>query len=115
VSLLPWWGGVAIAVVGYVGLHRIAAVAPVTTVQPGQITGLVAHPIVIGLASAGQYIVPLVGLIGAGISFVRRKQRTSLIAAVTNSKCADSLEGMSWQEFEMFVGEAFRLQGYTVL
>jgi restriction system protein len=33
---------------------------------------------------------------------------------VAQSKAADVLDGMSWQEFERLVGEAFRLQGYAV-
>ena len=33
---------------------------------------------------------------------------------MTLSKGADALNGMSWREFELLVGEAFRLQGYTV-
>jgi restriction system protein len=30
------------------------------------------------------------------------------------SDSADALNGMTWQQFEQLVGEAFRLQGYTV-
>jgi restriction system protein len=33
---------------------------------------------------------------------------------MTQSKGADALNGMSWREFELLVGEAFRLQGYKV-
>ncbi|HEX7891311.1 MAG TPA: restriction endonuclease [Ramlibacter sp.] len=37
-----------------------------------------------------------------------------MITNVTQSPSADALNGMSWHEFEMLVGEAFRLQGYAV-
>jgi restriction system protein len=110
VSLLPWWAGVAIAVVGYVVLHSMAA--PV--VQPGQVGSVITQSVVAGLATAGQYIVPLIGLLGAAMSFFRRRQRSALVMDVAQAKSANALDGMSWREFEMLVGEAYRLQGYTV-
>jgi len=66
------------------------------------------------LASVGQYILPILCLGGAGMSAWRRKVRQSLVADVTQSKSTDVLDGMSWREFEMLVGEGFRLQGYQV-
>lgn len=113
-ALLPWWGGVAIAVVGYLVLHRMAVPVKVGTVQPGQVSQLMTTSIVTGLATVGQYLVPLVGLAGAVMSFMRRKQREALITDVAQSKSASALDGMSWREFEMLVGEAYALQGYGV-
>ena len=114
VSLLPWWAGVAIAVIGYVVLHRMAAPVQVAAVQPGQVSHLMTQTVIAGLATAGQYIVPLVGLAGAAMSFFRRKQRTALVADVAQANSATALDGMTWREFELLVGEAFRLQGYRV-
>jgi restriction system protein len=114
VSLLPWWAGVAIAAIGYVVLHRMAAPIQVAAAQPGQVSHLMTQTVIAGLASAGQYIVPLVGLAGAAMSFFRRKQRTALVTDVAQAKTVDALDGMSWREFELLVGEAFRLQGYRV-
>jgi len=34
---------------------------------------------------------------------------------VAQSKASDALDGMSWREFEMLVGEGFRLQGFQVV
>ena len=113
VSMLPWWAGVAIAVVGYVVLHRMATVQ-ITAVQPGQVGNIMTQSVVAGLATAGQYIVPLVGLVGAVMSFFRRRQRTALVTDVAQAKNANVLDGMSWREFEILVGEAYRLQGYHV-
>ena len=67
VSLLPWWAGVAIAVIGYVVLHRMAAPVQVTAAQPGQVSHLMTQTVISNLAAAGQYIVPLVGLLGAAM------------------------------------------------
>jgi restriction system protein len=38
-----------------------------------------------------------------------------LITNVKRSPASNALDGMSWQEFEMMVGEGFRLQGYKLL
>ena len=114
VALMPWWVGVAIAAVGYLVLHRLATPPQVTALQPGQITGLMAQTMITGLAYAGQFVVPFVGLVGAVMSFVQRRQRSALVTDVVQAKGADALDGMSWREFEILVGEAFRLQGYGV-
>lgn len=114
VSLLPWWAGVTIAAIGYVVLHRMAAPVQVTAVQPGQVSHLMTQTVITGLATAGQYILPLVGLVGAAMSFFRRKQRAALVTDVAQAQSANALDGMSWREFEMLVGEAYRLQGYRV-
>ena len=37
-----------------------------------------------------------------------------VVVDVAQSKASDALDGMSWREFEMLVGEGFRLQGYQV-
>ena len=114
VSLLPWWAGVAISMIGYVVLHRMATPVQISAVQPRQISNIMTQSVVAGLATAGQYIVPLVGLVGAVMSFFRRRQRTALVTDVAQAKSANALDGMSWREFEMLVGEAYRLQGYRV-
>ena len=114
IAFLPWWGGVAIAIVSYLVLHRLAVPVKVGAVQPGQVGQLMISSVVTGLAIAGQYLLPLVCLAGAAMSFIRRKQRTALITGVAQSKSANALDGMSWREFEMLVGEAYALQGYRV-
>ncbi len=114
VALLPWWGGVVIAVIGYLVLHHMAVPVKVGAVQPGQLSQLMTASIITGLATVGQYLVPLVGLAGAAISFTRRKHREALITDVAQSKSANALDGMSWREFEILVGEAYALQGYRV-
>ena len=114
VSMLPWWAGVAIAVIGYLVLHRMAAPTPIPAGQPGQVGQMITHSVIAGLATAGQYIVPLIGLAGAAISAFRKKQRAALVTDVSQASSASALDGMSWREFELLVGEAFRLQGYRV-
>jgi restriction system protein len=115
VALLPWWAGVALALASYFVLHQVAAQPAAVAVQPGQIGALVTQSIWRGLATAGQYALPMILLAGAGLSAWRQRERSQLVEKVTAGKTADALDGMTWQQFESLVGEAFRLQGYRVV
>jgi restriction system protein len=115
VAMLPWWLGVALALLSYALLHGIAAQPMPTATQPGQMRDMVAQGLLKGLAGVGQYILPILCLAGAGLSAWQRRARTNLVDDVTQSNARDVLEGMSWRDFEMLVGEGFRLQGYQVL
>lgn len=110
IALLPWWAGVLLALLSYVLLHRVA-------MQPVVVgTGsLPLQSLWKGAATAGQYIAPVLCLAGAGLSAWRRKARKALVADVAQTQASDALDGMSWREFEVLVGEGFRLQGYQVL
>jgi len=113
VALLPWWAGAALAVLTYGLLHHLAS-QPLAAPQPGQLSGQMVPAAIKGLATVGQYVAPIICLAGAVLSIFRRKQREKLVATVTQNTSADALDGMSWQEFELLVGEGFRLQGYQV-
>jgi len=114
VAMLPWWAGCALALVSYVLLHRVATQQMVVNTAPGHLSDLMVQSIWMGLATAGQYFVPILCLAGAAMSAYRRRQRQTLVTNVGSGKAADALDGISWQEFELLVGEAFRLQGYQV-
>ena len=66
-----------------------------------------------GLAGGAQYLLPILFLVAAAMSVFRRRKRRQLLAGV--SAAPDALNAMSWREFEMLVGEAFRVQGYSVV
>lgn len=67
VAMLPWWAGVLLAVVFYVWLHQIAAEPFTPNLAPGAASSGVVQIMVKGLATAGQYILPLICLAGAAI------------------------------------------------
>lgn len=115
VALLPWWVGVGLAFVGYWVLHAIAT-RPLPVTQPGSSFGgpLVAAALWQGLAAAGQYLLPFVCLMGALASALRRRKRRKLFDTTSGRASADALQDMSWQEFELLVGEGFRRRGYAV-
>jgi len=114
IALLPWWAGVGLALVSYFVLHKFASQEAVMNTATGQIAPSVALVVGRVAANIGQYLVPFICLAGAGISAYRRRQRQTLVANVADNSAADALEGISWQEFEMLVGESFRLKGYEV-
>lgn len=114
VALLPWWAGVLLALVAYWLLHGYA-VRPIPVPQPGQpVAHLATAAMWQGLATAGQYIIPFICLAGAIVSAVRRHQRKALFETTSASPTADALQGMTWQQFELLVGEGFRRRGYAV-
>ena len=49
--------------------------------------------------------------LGALLSFFGRRRRAKLLEVQSG---LDSITAMSWREFEMLVGEAYRRQGYSV-
>jgi restriction system protein len=106
---------VLLALISYLLLHAIAAQPVVPASQPGQMGAMITQTLWRTLATFGQYLLPLSCLAGAAMSAWRRKERQSHVGAVTQSTASDALHGMSWSEFEMLVGEGFRLQGYRVV
>ncbi len=89
IAALPWFIGVALGVVGFVFIRN----------------------------SVGGALAPLAWMtlaacwLAALVSFFNGQKRKQLLEAQTG---LDSLARMSWREFEMLVGEAFRRRGYFV-
>ena len=115
-AMLPWWACLVLAAVSSFLLHRLAAPIQASDIQSpaGAMGAMVQKAVIHGLANAGQYIVPLLCLAAAALSAWRRKQRRGLVSDVAQARNADVLDGLSWREFELLVGEAYRLQGYRV-
>ncbi|MES2609122.1 MAG: restriction endonuclease [Pseudomonadota bacterium] len=118
VSLLPWWVGVGLAAVFYLLFSHLAGTlgpgAVRKAVQPAQMATAFQGAVIGGLATVGQYVAPMLCLMGAAISAFRRRRRLALVDEVAQAPAAGTIDGMSWTEFEMLVGEAYRLQGFEV-
>ncbi|WP_429951282.1 restriction endonuclease [Comamonas sediminis] len=115
---LPWWICVALAGASYVFLHGLAVVPPTAELagRPSDmVVATVQKGLIFGLASIGQYLLPLMCLIAAAMSAWRRKQRKALVSTVAQAQDAAALDGISWREFELLVGEAYRLQGFRII
>lgn len=113
-SRFPWWVGVILALVSYLGLHAVATTpnaVPTDGKAMGQFAG---RQLWITFASILQWVVPIACLLGAAMSGFRGLQRKRLHAEVASTPSRDALEGMSWSEFEILVGEMFRRRGFAV-
>jgi len=115
ISMLPWWAGAGLALVSYVILHAFAAPPVVVATRPDQIGQMVTSSIWRTFAYAGQFVLPFFCLLGALVSVLRRQKRKALVENVTSGDAVSALDGISWREFEMLVGEGYRLQGYKVI
>lgn len=113
-AALPWWVGVASAIITYVVLHRYAIAEMPTRVVPGQMGQMLVSQMVKALSIYGQYIVPLVLLGGALASWLGRRKRQELVRSVAANQSGDALRQMTWRDFERLVGEVFRMRGYVV-
>lgn len=102
---LPWWAAVGAGVLMYFVLSAFAG--PGNPKEPVSI--------VIGaVAGILRYLVPAAFFAGAIASAIGRARRKALLGRVAGSRSHKSLEAMSWREFEMLVGEAFRARGFRV-
>ena len=113
-ALLPWWLSLILAPVSYTVLHAYAATPVVLNPSPGQVGSMMNGAILKGLATGGQYILPIILVTGAVLSLLRRRKREALVQSVADNASGGALRSMSWQDFELLVGEAFRLRGYAV-
>lgn len=114
IALMPWWAGLLIGLFSYFVLHGFVT-APVVMVPSGPgLAGSLIGMFVFALAQAGQYVVPFLCLIGAGVSVLGRKKRERLLDGVKNAGDINALGAMSWLEFEQMIGEWFRRQGYAI-
>lgn len=112
-ALLPWWAGVALALVSYFWLHSFAQKSLTMALQPGQAGSFAATAMWHAFATIGQYFLPFLCLLGAGISAYKRQQARRLHADAADR--ADGVAQGTWREFEVLVGEYFRRQGFTAL
>ena len=111
---LPWWVGVMLALVSYVIFHSMAGMEVVASKNLHDMGDSLGKERVRMFAMFGQYLIPFALLIGAGMSAYGRAKRRDLHSWVSTSNDAGILNDMTWQKFEMLVGEVFRWQGFTV-
>lgn len=113
-ALLPWWGGVLLALVAYAALHHFAGLPNVVPTDLKGMGAFAGRELWRTLALFLQYIVPIAFLIGAFISAVQAARARSLHREVSRAPSRNALESMSWREFEELVGETFRQRGFHV-
>ena len=114
-SKLPWWACLIMALVSYGVLHAIAArpmIAPVA--GPGQLGAAVTHGLMTTMAMFGQYVFAFAFCMAAILSAITAFRQKKLYSTVATRTDVAVMNEMSWNEFEMLVGEHFRRQGFQV-
>lgn len=115
-SRLPWWVSLLIALGSWLVLHPIANSQPEVPKDLHQMGQSVTGQLIRTFAFFGQLLLPAVFVIGAIGSVIARTERKKLRANVANAReSGKTIEGISWREFELLVGEAFRRKGFTVI
>lgn len=113
-SLFPWWGGVLAALVAFIVLRMISNIEVPAVVDPKQVGVIVSRQFIKVLAGIGQWLVPVLLLIGAAVSYLKQRRRAALHADVAKRGKLAPFAAMSWQDFERVVGEYFRRRGFSV-
>lgn len=115
VAKCPWWLGVTLALVFYFTLHS-AAMAPSApfTSRPDQVAAMLEQTFWKAFSSFGQYLLPIICLVGAALSAKRRYTRKTLVWDVAAGRATNAIGRLDWQQFEILVGEGFRRHGFAV-
>jgi restriction system protein len=115
ISKLPWWIGVALALVSYLVLHSYASrpsLPPAT--GPGQLGAVAMHGVYRAFALFGQYVLPFAFGLGALISATNLAKQKKLYDHVAKRSGTAVLHEMHWEDFERLVSEYYRRQGFRV-
>ena len=99
---LPWWVSLVVAGVVFVLMRYVAPALTFGNPFVGVFAG--------GAKAAAPYIAIMLAAV-APVAYFRQLSRRRLLDDQTD---LDSLRAMSWQEFELLVGEGFRRLGYSV-
>lgn len=112
---LPWKVSVALAPVFYVLLHIFAGRKPPTATSLDQMGNVVAGSMIATFCAIGQYVVPLILLIGAAVSYLKARKRRDRFELTAEHGQRSALLNMTWREFEELVAEYFGRKGFTVI
>ncbi|WP_455921833.1 restriction endonuclease [Pseudomonas putida] len=107
-SKLPWWSSLILAVASGVYLHSVATAPTAITSDIQHLDSVMLHTLFKTLATIGQFVLPLIFVIGAMMSFFGRRKRVELL------NTGHAVNDFTWQEFELLVGEALRRQGFSI-
>lgn len=107
---LPWWAGVAAALLSWALLYWLLRTPPPVSFPSDEVI----LPVLRGLAMGLQYLLPALFLTAAALSVWLRYKRYKNYVDVAGERGHVALEMLSWREFEQLVGEFFRRKGFSV-
>ncbi|MGB2833224.1 MAG: restriction endonuclease [Methylotenera sp.] len=110
-SSINWKISLGIAIISYFFFHYFAIQALPVATDLHSITNSLPKQLFITFSKFLQYIVPIIFIIGACVSSFKGKHRSKLL---DKQSSIETIRDMSWQDFELLVGEAFRRKGFEV-
>ena len=102
-SMLPWWVPLPVAGLCYVVLRFLV---PLIWHEKGMAAQLIS-PVSVMLAP---YVAGMILLVGVNAWFGKARRR----ALLDHQTGLNTIRQMSWQDFELLIGEAYRRQGYAI-
>jgi restriction system protein len=109
-AMLPWWAGLLLALISFISFHSAAQMEVVPPTEFGQ---HFSRQLFKTLSSILQYLIPAIFCLGAATSFFNQLKRRMLFNQVHGEQI--TVAQLSWKEFGLLVGEAFRQRGYSVV
>jgi len=106
---MPWPVGIVLGIIGFVAVRY--GIGWFLTSSSNPFLHAMGKPVEAGAWTPIAWAVLGICWLGALLSFIGSAKRRHLLETQTG---LDSLRAMSWREFEMLVGEAFRRQGYAI-
>ena len=109
IASMPWPAGIVLGLVAFwtirygMGLYLSSHGSPILKPVGQLLSG--------GAYSLLAWVVLALCWVGAAASFFKSRHRKALLDTQTG---LDSIAAMSWRQFELLVGEAFRRRGYQV-
>lgn len=120
-SKFSWKTCLLLAVGSYIVLHAVTGITVDQPATVGNMGNVVFTQLVVTVAVFAQMLLPLAFLFGAVLSFFKQRKNKQLYESIathspteTKNSALQAVERLTWQEFEMLVGESFRRKGYTV-
>lgn len=110
-SKFPWWMGTILAIGSYVWLHSVASKG-LPQAPAGDLSAAIKGSLFFTFASFGQYVFPALFGFGAVLSLVMTFKRKKIYNDVSSGE--RKVSDISWQKFEILIGEHFRRKGYQV-
>ena len=111
---LPWWGGASLALISYFILHSIASQPAMVIKGTGQIGDAAVHGMYTTFALFGQIILPFAFGLAAVISAITSTRIKKVYEKVEFRSDVASLNDMTWEDFEILVGEYYHRIGFQV-
>ncbi|MES2181547.1 MAG: restriction endonuclease [Pseudomonadota bacterium] len=110
-SSINWKISLFIAIISYFFFHYFAIQALPVATDLYSATNSLPKQLFITFSKFLQYVIPVIFIIGACVSTIKSKKRVKLLDKQSG---IESIRDMSWQDFELLVGEAFRRKGFAV-